>query len=104
MENNLQLNSSNRSTPLKPNELEVATILWNVNQLVAFPISDTLLESWSRSVVRIRPETTVRELEKLIYLMKIDKIEWDSKKGIQNIFTGLAKLHLYNNDGSKLVL
>ena len=62
--------------------------LFHVNYLVNYPISDFMLEGWSRSIQELAPEITVEDLKAITDRMKLGSIEFDHRKGIQNIFNG----------------
>lgn len=56
---------------------------------VNYPIpGDTLLD-WSEDLDRLRPDVTSDQLRFLFDCFKLGKIEFDKRKGIQNIFEGL---------------
>lgn len=91
MENQLQVSNHNLSTPLNRKELEIAEIIWHVNLLMNFPLTDIQIESWSRSINELRPEQDLSKLIAVINMMKIGSIEFNSRKGIQNIFVALKE-------------
>ncbi len=48
---------------------------------------------WSDSIVQLVPDVTPNKIRFLLDLFKMDELEWDRSKGIQNIFTGLKFIH-----------
>jgi len=60
--------------------------LYHINYLVAFPLSDLMLEGWAKSIQELAPELTPERLKKIINGMKVGVVNYDTKKGIQNIF------------------
>jgi len=103
MENHLQKTNQNLSTPLNEKEVEIAMVVWHVNQIVTFPLSDIQIEAWSRSINELQPDLDVNELTKAINLVKLGKIEWDSRIGLPNIFSALLQSRRYNDFGTKMV-
>lgn len=67
--------------------------LFQVNYLVAYPLSDAAIEGWTNCILELRPQTTIEELRSVINKMKTGEIEYDTKKGIQNIFRGIKELN-----------
>jgi hypothetical protein len=68
---------------------EIIKIVAGVNDCVGFKLEYDELVSWGADVNRLIPDL---EIERLMFLMdcfKMDKIEYDKNKGIQNIFNGL---------------
>lgn len=96
MEEKLQITNQTLSTPLNDKEFKIATAIFHINQLVAYPLSDSQIEQWAKSINRLLPELLVDDLEKLMDLMKIGEIEYDQKQGIQNIFLGLRRVKEIN--------
>lgn len=89
MENQLQ-KINNLSMPLNTREVEIAGIVWHVNLLVAFPLSDQQLEAWAKSINEILPELDLSKLSALITDMKKGTITWDYHLGIQNLLKHLV--------------
>ena len=103
MESQIQKINHSLSTPLNDKEYEIATILWHVNQLTPFPLSDTQIETWSRSVNELRPNIEINRLDKMMRLLKLGEIEWDHKAGIQNIFRAYNMTAQFNDNGVRQV-
>lgn len=89
MENQLQKIDNSLSTLLNNKEIEIAKIVWHVNQLVAYPLTDNQIEAWSKSINKLIPSLDLKKLELLIDEMKVGNIDWDTRKGIQNLFVHL---------------
>jgi hypothetical protein len=91
MENNnhLQKMSDSNIVKLTNKEIEISGEIYEVNQLAPYPLSSIQIEDWARSLNRLLPNLEISTLSSLIDDFKRDNIEWDYKKGIQNIFIGL---------------
>lgn len=98
MENKLQPNNNNLSTPLNKKELEIAKELWHVNQILTYPLSDSQIEAWSISINELKPVLIISDLTKAINLVKIGRIEWDNKVGLPNIFWILGQASQHGDD------
>lgn len=59
--------------------------------MVAYPISDTMLEVWANTLNELEPEITPDAVKWIIDKMKVGIIDFDNRKGIQNIFEGFRK-------------
>lgn len=90
MEHKLQRTSDSSTGKLSNKELQIAGEIYEVNQLAPYPLSSIQIEDWARSINKLLPELQVSDLERVINDFKMDKIEWDYRKGIQNIFTALV--------------
>ena len=87
MEN--QLISKRESRSVSTHNIEALAIeLYHVNQLTSYPFSDVVLESWAVSLINLEPEITVEAINWITDRMKTGQIQFDGKKGIQNIFNG----------------
>lgn len=60
--------------------------LYHVNYLTNYPISDAMLEGWSKSIKELAPEMTSKTVKIIIDRMKVGTIDFDNRIGIQNIF------------------
>jgi hypothetical protein len=87
-----QTNTSVQSTPLNNKEFEIASALTKVNMLAPFPLKDLQLEDWSKTINRLMPDLKLPDLNQVLDNMIIGKVEYDNRKGIQNIFNGLASI------------
>lgn len=83
-----------RLTPSTPNQLAnisdpswlpIAKELVHINLLVAYPVSDAMLEIWAKTIEELAPDLTPEILRKLINRYKLGELEYDTKSGIQNI-------------------
>lgn len=82
--------STNQSIAIRPPVHGVLSkILWHLNQVVAYPMTDLQIEDWARSILELRPDVDLNAVKFLIDKFKTGEREYDSKKGIQNIFVGL---------------
>lgn len=87
----------NQNLEIKKQEVTVAKILWHINQIVSYPMSDHQIEDWAKSLMELKPNTDLTALKFLIDKFKTGDLEYDYRKGIQNIFIGLR--HIYQEDG-----
>lgn len=86
MENQLQqINTHQKSIVLSDREVEIAVEIYQVNQLTAFPLSASQIEDWSKSLAELYPTLDLKIINEIIRDMKLDRIEWNPKQGIQNI-------------------
>lgn len=69
---------------------ELAKQVYQINQLVPYPLSDIQIEDIAKSLEELVPELTPMQLKKMIDRFKIGYYEWDKTKVIQNIFKNLA--------------
>lgn len=87
----------NQNLEIKKQEVTVAKILWHINQIVSYPMSDHQIEDWARSLMELKPNTDLAALKFLIDKFKTGDMEYDYRKGIQNIFIGLR--YVYQENG-----
>lgn len=94
MENQLQKITTDLylNTPLNEKEIEIAKLIYHVNYIIAYPLSDLHLEGWAKSINELKPELNIENLKKVIDKFKLADLQWDTKKGIQNIFIGLKRV------------
>lgn len=92
MENKLQrVNTKALSLEVKNIGIE----LFHYNQLTAFPISDAQIIDWSKSIMELAPDLNTDILKEILDGMKVGRIEFDHRLGIQNIFNAYKE---YLND------
>lgn len=65
-----------------------AKVLINYNQLTPYPYSDLQISDWAKSIDDLMPQIKPETLKTIIDKMKMGVYEFDSKLGIQNIFSG----------------
>lgn len=89
------LNTQNHSLPtiLEDEKIKITIELASVNTLMPYPVSDSMIEKWGRSLIRIEPRVTLEEIEGLMDSFMKGDIEYNPKEGIQNIFKGLVQLY-----------
>jgi hypothetical protein len=92
-----QLQGNQQLANITINE-ELVKALYHVNYLTPYAISDTMLEGWANSIQELNPNITPAILKKIIDKMKMGEIEFDNKKGIQNIFKGYKQFQLKNGE------
>jgi len=64
-------------------------VIYLVNFLVAYPLTDTQIAEWARCIIHLRPETTSDELQNIMNKFITAEYDYDTRKGIQNIFKHL---------------
>lgn len=102
MDTQLQKSRHALSTQLNGKEIEIARLVCQVNQLVAYQISDQQIEDWALSINSISPDLDLIDLYEVIKRMKLGKIDYDTRKGIQNIFLGLEIIDRENKSVKEL--
>lgn len=65
--------------------------LSEINKLIPFPLNSEQIKSWGLDILELKPEITVGILTLIINDFKLDRLEWDKNKGIQNIFNAYNK-------------
>lgn len=85
-----ELQSQNQSIAIKSSLVEtVAKIVWHINQVVAYPLTDRQIEDWAKSILELKPDIDLGALKFLIDKFKTAEAPYDYHCGIQNIFVGL---------------
>lgn len=89
----MELQKKNQEVSIQANDLDIELIkeLWQVNCVVSYPLSDEMVEVWSRCIKELAPDTTPKMIKEVVNKFKLEEIIYDSKKGIQNIFNALKK-------------
>jgi hypothetical protein len=82
--------NQDQSSPTKIDE-NIAKVLYHVNQLSPFIVTDQTIIEWTKSIQEILPNIDNNDLRALLNDFKTDAIHYDNKLGIQNIFIGLKK-------------
>ena len=65
---------------------EVARTVFQYNLLTAYPLADIQIEAYTKCIFELRPDIDVGILQSAINEMKLGKISFDPRLGIQNIF------------------
>lgn len=71
----------------------------HVNRLlpVGFPMPAKEIDEWAADVDRLRPDVSRDQLVFLFDCFKTGAIEFDKRRGIQNIFEGLKMIEYVND-------
>ena len=69
-----------------------------INKLVAFELDLKQLIDWSLDIKRLMPDVEPEHVQFILDCYKLEKLVWDERKGIQNIFSAL-KLVAKNERG-----
>lgn len=88
MEQTLPSKRDTQSLALTEKVVDLAKVLVHYNQLTAFPYSDLQISEWAKSINELMPNITPDTLKTIINRMKMGIYEYDSRIGIQNIFSG----------------
>lgn len=83
----LQQTNKNQSVSITTKE-DLSKALYHFNYLTSFPYSDLVLEGWANSIIELEPAITPEIIKWITDKMKVGLIDFDAKKGIQNIFVG----------------
>ena len=81
---------------ISENEKAIIKSLVHVNMIVAFQLQLEDLTMWAKDLQRLRPEVGTDQIAFLMDCYKTEKLVWDNKVGIQNIFRGLDKIENVN--------
>jgi len=81
-----------KSIVISEKETYIAKELYHINQLVSYPLSESQIEDWAKSINELSPSTTPQDLKIIINKMKMGEVEYNHIKGIQNIFIALKNL------------
>ncbi len=81
--------TQNKSVSIITNKNELLVKeLYHINYVVNYPLSDIMLEGWDRTIKELEPEITNEVIKWILDNVKLGFMDWDNKKGIQNIFEG----------------
>ncbi|MDB5288565.1 MAG: hypothetical protein JWR05_3514 [Mucilaginibacter sp.] len=83
------LQRANQSLGVSNAVLEIGMEVFHINQLIPYPLTDQQITDWAKSINELRPDVTAATLKAVINKMKLGKIQWDNRSGIQNIFKAL---------------
>jgi len=64
---------------------EVGKMVWRLDMVVAFPLSETQIETWSKHILRLCPEATVERISEVVDMYLTGQWDFDKDKGIANI-------------------
>lgn len=80
-------------------EKDICDVLVGINQLRSFKLDVIEVLEWKDSLIRILPDIKIETLQFVIDSMMTGELEYNDKKGIQNLFAAL-KLVGENEDGT----
>lgn len=66
-------------------------VLWKFNLIIAYPLTDSMLESWINNLLRLQPEITIEQLDEVMDKFITGEVEFFPNKGLTNIFLALNK-------------
>jgi hypothetical protein len=72
-------------------------VVFKVNFLVSFPLSDSQIEDWTSEITRLSPHTTIQDLVEIIDKFMKNEYIWDNRIGIQNLFKAIKETDYENN-------
>lgn len=87
MDKQLQQVSSQNTLSVK--EVDIAVEVYKVNLLVPYPLKDYQIDEWAICINKIYPDLDPNLLNRIFEKMMKDEIQWNPKKGIQNIFIAI---------------
>lgn len=98
MENQItaQNNTPQKSFELSYKEKEITGIIYHVNQLTSFALSDIQIQDWSITINDFYPDLDLELLKKIIRKYKVGAYKWDSRQGIQNICEILSQYRIFD--------
>lgn len=64
------------------------------NLIPQFPFSDNQIEDWSKIILKLRPQTTIKELETVFEKFVDGRSKWNHKESLPNIFRGIELLKI----------
>lgn len=88
MKNKLQKSEGTLSLESKTKITELSKAVFHVNQLTGYPLPDAVIMDWAKSISELAPEITPKTIKIVTDKMKVGLIDYDHRKGIQNIFNG----------------
>jgi hypothetical protein len=74
---------------LNEHEIALGTELYRLNYALPYPLSGTALADWAKCISELAPYATPEILKEIINKFLRADLEYDNKKGIQNIFIAL---------------
>lgn len=81
-----------QSLEISDSRKRIAKVIVDVNQIMQYPLTAVQVLEWAESIERLVPDVDVMALAYLMDAFKLELIEWDRQKGIQNIFAGLKRV------------
>lgn len=79
-------------------QMQLCKQIFSINQLVAFPLSETQMEDWATTLKRLAPNVTNETLQIVLDKFATNRTKWNEKQGIQNIFRGIDLLTLQKGE------
>jgi hypothetical protein len=70
-------------------QIALGTELYRLNYALPFPLSGTALADWAKCINELAPYATPVILKEIINKFLTNDLDYDNKKGIQNIFIAL---------------
>ena len=78
--------------PQNNNQQEVAILLFRINLVRVYPLTDGELSLWAREIISLLPDLDLKKLKLLIDKFVKGEIKYDNKIGLPNIFIGLKQI------------
>lgn len=89
LQRNQSTNGQNQSLQISSTIKKIGKELIEVNQLSPFPLTAEQVVDWAKSIEELIPDIDPTDLRFIINEYKTDELEYDQRKGIQNIFSAL---------------
>jgi hypothetical protein len=84
-------NTNSQSIALIP-PVQLNRLIFEVNQLIPYPLGDTQIEDWASNIKRLSPSTTSDDIRLIMDKFMTGRTIWNKSEGIQNIFRGINLL------------
>lgn len=104
MENSPAKIDQTKHTGISLHIKDLAIRIADVNKLVQMPLSGPELIRWSDDINRLAPGATPEMISYVMDCFKIEKLEWDRNKGIQNIFNALKLIKVDDTGNFNLLI
>lgn len=92
--NNVPATAGTASTEIDKftSEEKIATFskcIYHLNQVRKYPMTDDQMETWAKTLLRLRPHLTTSKLMFSIDRIIEGELDWNQETGLQNIFRAI---------------
>jgi len=84
-ENKALAQQQQQSIVLKQKQTEVAKIVWRLDMVMAYPLDETQIETWSSHILRLCPDVTAERVSEIVDKYLTGEWYFDRNQGIANI-------------------
>lgn len=85
----------NAAVPALQTDETLEKIIWHVNQVRSYPLSEFEIIGWANTLRQIK-DLDLQAVAWLINEMKFGRVMYDQKLGIQNLTTAIPRIVKYN--------